>query len=384
MAKRRYDDDDFNNEHHAFSLPVMITTAIVSGVILMILLVVLATNKTGSGKNNLKNQQMLNQMQQTADPYLSSNGQDPYDTSGKDIETLYNEHKLRAEDLDIWDMYSEQKKPEIVPQSSGEDTDATPSPDPDEATPSPAHSPGSLLDGYELVDGLKTNTVDFKALKVVDNKMSYSVNGQKVSQLGAMISSDSGNVDFTTLRSGGVSFVMIRVGSRGYDSGIINEDVNFEQNIKGATDAGLPIGLYFDSRATTVREAIEEADYCASKAYDYRITYPVAYVFGGRLFDSTRTDSLSEKELTEIADTFLAQVRLDGYTPILYGTGDFLLNQIDEKTLLSQYDVFLSDDNMVSEFPYQFKLWRYKSDVSIKGMDKPGDYVMSLVDYSGR
>lgn len=384
MRKRRYDDDDFNNEHHVFSLPVMITTAIVSGVILMILLVVLATNKTGAGKNNLKNQQLLNQMQQTADPYLSSNGQDPYDTSNKDIETLYNEHKLRAEDLDIWDMYSEQKKPEIVPQSSGEDTDATPSPGPDEVTPSPAHSPGSLLDGYELIDGLKTNTVDFKALKVVDNKMSYSVNGQKVSQLGAMISSDNGNVDFTTLRSGGVSFVMIRVGSRGYDSGIINEDVNFEQNIKGATDAGLPIGLYFDSRAMTVREAIEEADYCASKAYDYRITYPVAYVFGGRIFDSTRTDSLSEKELTEIADTFLAQVKLDGYTPILYGTGDFLLNQIDEKTLLSQYDVFLSDDNMVSEFPYQFKLWRYKSDVSIKGLDKPGDYVMSLVDYSGR
>ena len=58
--------------------------------------------------------------------------------------------------------------------------------------------------------------------------------------------------------------------------------------------------------------------------------------------------------------------------------------QIDEKTLLTQYDVFLSDDNMVSEFPYQFKLWRYKSDVPIKGMDKPGDYIMSLVDYSGR
>ena len=384
MGKRKYDDDDFNNEHHAFSLPVMITTAIVSGVILMILLVVLATNKTGAGRNNLKNQQLLDQMQQTADPYLSSDGQDQYDKTGKDIETLYNDHKLRAEDLDIWDMYSEQKKPEIVPQSSDDGTEATSSPDPDDATPSPSHSPGSLLDGYELVDGIKTNTVDFKALKVVDNKMSYSVNGQKVSQLGAMISSDNGNIDFTSLRSGGVSFVMIRVGSRGYDSGIINEDVNFEQNIKGATDAGLPVGLYFDSRATTVREAIEEADYCASKAYDYRITYPVAYVFGGRLFDSARTDSLSEKELTEIADTFLAQVKLNGYSPILYGTGDFLINQIDEKTLLTQYDVFLSDDNMVSDFPYQFKLWRYKSDVSIKGMDKPGDYVMSLVDYSGR
>ena len=384
MGKRRYDDDDFNNEHHAFSLPVMITTAIVSGVILIILLVVLATNKTGSGKNNLRNAQLLDQMQQTADPESGSIGQDIYDSGNKDIDTLYNEHKLRAEDLDIWDMYSDQKKPQIVPERTDEDSDPQASPDPDEATPSPAHSPGSLLDGYELVDGIKTNTIDFKDLKVVDNKMSYSVNGQKVSQLGAMISSDNGNIDFNALRSNGVSFVMIRVGSRGYDSGIINEDVNFEQNIKGATDAGLPVGLYFDSRAVTVREAIEEADYCASKAYDYRITYPVAYVFGGKLFDSARTDSLSEKDLTQIADTFLSQVRLDGYTPILYGTGDFLLNGIDEKTLLTQYDVFLSDDNMVSEFPYQFKLWRYKSDVPIKGMDKPGDYIMSLVDYSGR
>ncbi|MCR4788365.1 MAG: hypothetical protein K5888_07255 [Lachnospiraceae bacterium] len=382
MGKRKYNDDDFNNEHHAFSFPVMVTTAIVSGVILVILLVVLATNKTNSGRYNRKNTQLLNQMQATPE---SGAVTEAYDNGEKDIEKLYEEGKLRAEDLDIWDMYSDDPNGGIPNPDASENTpEPSATPGEEEASPSPSHSPGSILEGYELVDGINTNTVDFKALKLVDNKMSYSVNGRKVSQLGAMISADNGNIDFYTLKSNGVSFVMIKVGSRGYDSGIINEDVNFEQNIKGATEAGLGIGLYFESRAVNVREAIEEADFVASRAYDYRITYPVAYVFGGKIFDSTRTDSLSEKQLTEIADTFLAQVKLNGYTPILYGTGKFLLYDIDEKTLLRLYDVFLSDDDPVSEFPYQFKLWRYTSDVSIKGMEKPGDYVMSLVDYAGR
>lgn len=381
MAKQRRSEDDFNNEHHVFSLPVMITTAVVSGVILMILLAVLATNKTGSGKNNLKNTQMLNEMLSSDDQATVSN--DDYDYTGKDIDTLYNDHKLRAEDLDIWDMYNnDNNNVRPIPEEAPDKTPGPePSPSPEQ---SPAHSPGSLLDGYELIDEIPKNTVDYKDLKIVDDKMSYMVNGQKASQLGVMISADSGTIDFNTLKSNGIGFVMIKAGSRGYDSGIINEDVNFEQNIKGATDAGMNIGLYFCSRAITVREAIEEADFCASKAYDYKITYPIAYVFEGNLFDNSRTDSLSEKELTEIADTFLYQVRLDGYTPILYGTGDFLLNGIDEKTLLLQYDVFLSDDKLDTEFPYRFKMWRYTSDKNVKGMSKPGDLVMSLVDYSGR
>ncbi|MCR4989503.1 MAG: hypothetical protein K6A38_01385 [Lachnospiraceae bacterium] len=375
MAKKYKDDDEFNSSGHSPSLPVLVTTAIVSGVVLVILLIVLATNKTNSGKNNFRNNQLLNQMNATP-----GTGDYAYDSGNKDIETLYNEHKLRAEDLDIWDMYSESdyQKPEDDMVSSPEATATS------EVSPSPSHEPGSLLDGYEIIDELTPNSINFKDLKFVDNKMSYYINGRRVSNLGVMISADNGEINFGTLKSSGVDFVMIKVGSRGYDSGIINEDVNFEKNIKGAYDAGLPIGLYFCSRAVTVREAIEEADFIASKAYDYNITYPVAYVFEGGLFDRSRTDSLSDTELTNIADTFLDEVRMNGYFPVIYGSGKFLLNDIDEKELLSKYDVFLFDDNKETEFPYQFKMWQYSAGNATKGMEKPGDYVMSLVNYSGR
>ena len=57
----------------------------------------------------------------------------------------------------------------------------------------------------------------------------------------------------------GIDFAMIRVGYRGYSQGTLQMDERFQANIEGALDAGLDVGVYFFSQATTVAEAEEEA-----------------------------------------------------------------------------------------------------------------------------
>ena len=55
-----------------------------------------------------------------------------------------------------------------------------------------------------------------------------------------------GNIDWKKVKTDGVQAAIIRLGVRGYGSGNpIKLDDSFLKNYKGATDAGLPVGVYF-------------------------------------------------------------------------------------------------------------------------------------------
>lgn len=385
MAKKY--NDDFDDEQRAFSMPVVIMTAVVSGIILVILLIVFATNKT-SNKNPMLNPYLKNDLDKT-----NSTDNAYARTGDEDYEDLYREGKLRAEDLDIWDMYGRDSSSDSSSSDSSEEPSEVSSDDEteDEASPSPSPSATSSPDKEdsesdedELLDGVKENTINYANLQIIDNKMVYKLNGEKISHLGVMISADNGIVDFATLKANGIDFVMIKVGSRGYSSGVINADDNFLRNVKAASENGLAIGLYFSSRAITVNEAREEAEYCISQTYEYDIKYPIAFVFEGELVDAARTDILERDELTKVADAFLTEVRLQGKNAIVYGDEKFLLKDLDPKNLLREYDVFLNDQSLMPEYKYQFKLWRYSVNQSIPGIERGGDYIISFVDYAGR
>lgn len=390
MSQNYQDDDEFNSSHRSFSGPVLVAIGVVSGLILVILLLVLATNNTNSGKNNLKNTQMKNP-QSTEAPQTAEDVARSYtDAYGnKDIEALYRDGKLRADDLDFWNMYGDKSSviksqdvestPKALEEESEEEESLKSTPDADE-TPTPSATP----EVEELIEDIKLNTLDYTNLKTVNQRMHYYVNGNEISKLGVVISEDSGIVDFQALKSNEIDFVMIKVGSRGYDSGVISLDSNFLQNIKAADEAGVKVGLYFSSRAVTVQEAIDEANYCIDQASGYKISYPIAFEFEGKLFDETRTDFLDEDGLTKMADAFLKQVEGRGYEAILAGNEDYLLKETKPEKLLHDFSVCLDDQGSMPTFPYQFKMWKYLTNVSVPGVEKPASYIISFVDYAGR
>lgn len=55
-------------------------------------------------------------------------------------------------------------------------------------------------------------------------------------------------------KSGDVEFAIIRAGYRGYRTGKIVTDLKFEQNIKGAAENGIDMGLYFLHRQQPQRK----------------------------------------------------------------------------------------------------------------------------------
>ena len=383
MAFFNNDNDDFNSEHHAFSGPVLLTIGLVSGAILVILLIVLASNNSMSGKRNFQNQTMLNKATPTPEFMTAADVAAAYtdEYGNKDIERLYRDKKLRAEDFDFWNMYDNDKHFTPHDERADEEADRT------EETPSLSPSPSPTPEGSpepELLKNVELNKLDFTNIKSVNDQMGYYIDGNKISKLGVDISEENGVVDFGLLKANGVDFVMLRAGSRGYDSGLIKPDNEFEKNIKAASEEGLDIGVYFSSRAVTVEEATQEASFCVEHMEEYKVKYPVCFYFEGELFDSARTDTLEREDRTKMAEAFLSYVSNHGYTGALYGTQKYVLEDLVPDGILKKYDVALIDSNKIPEYPYQYKLWKYSGNEMIPGLEKPGAYIISFVDYAGR
>lgn len=324
----------------------------------------------------------------------------------KEVERLYKENKLTASDLDFWDMYPEEPEyaadTETENQTKPENRNGEEEKDKaaryDEAAQRLAeeeiandpskdgkHTLLTYADGTEewvLINPyLEQNTYDYTKLQKKADKMSYYDNGRSVSYLGVDLSKYNGEVDFVALKEAGVEFVMLRLGSRGYGSGQIMLDENFEENMKKATDAGLEIGVYFFSQAITAEEAVEESNFIIQTLANYKITYPVAFDMEYVENDKARIEALSRDEKTAVAKAFLQNTKVAGYQPLIYGTKEWLIKQID-LTKLTEYDIWLSQQKDMPDYPYKFQMWQYSLEGEISGVNGDVGLNISFVDYS--
>ena len=77
---------------------------------------------------------------------------------------------------------------------------------------------------------------------------------------GIDVSYAQGDIDWAKVKAAGIEFAFIRVGARGYGSkGNMFFDDKFVENVKGAIDNGIEVGLYFFSQALHEKEARAEA-----------------------------------------------------------------------------------------------------------------------------
>ena len=74
---------------------------------------------------------------------------------------------------------------------------------------------------------------------------------------GIDVSYYQGKIDWEKVKASGIEFAIIRLGYRGYgQEGKLVEDQMAYENLEGALDAGLKVGVYFFSQAITVEEAV--------------------------------------------------------------------------------------------------------------------------------
>ena len=311
--------------------------------------------------------------------------------------------KLRAEDLDFWDMYPVEEEEPIedaapperstLAEKAERDREEQRLKEQQEELNDPSmdgkHTLVTMPDGEEewvlISPYLAKNAYDFTKMEEKAGLKRYMENGKKISYVGVDISKQTGSVNFAGLKAAGVDYVMIRLGGRGYSTGQITLDENFTENIEGAIAEGLDVGIYFYSQAINQDEALEEADFVIRNLEPYKgnIKYPVVFDMEFVVNDEARIDGLSREDRTTIAISFLGSVKAVGYVPMIYGDKEWLIKEID-LAKLQDFDVWLAQEEDIPDYPYQYAMWQYSTMGVVNGIKGDANLNICFVGYSQR
>lgn len=209
----------------------------------------------------------------------------------------------------------------------------------------------------------------------------YYVDGKKCSTAGIDVSEFQGNIDWHKVKQAGIDFAMIRIGFRGYgEVGNIVIDEMCHQNLREADEAGIKLGGYFFSQATSVQEAVDEANTLIEIIRDYDITYPIAFDWEVIGTNDARTDSVSVETLNKCAKAFCETIKQAGYTPAIYMSKRIAYLKYDLDAL-KDYDIWLTEDGGNASFNYRYDIWQYSYNGSIDGIEGNVDLNISMKAY---
>lgn len=248
--------------------------------------------------------------------------------------------------------------------------------------PSEVYTPGAVLDRTFTYNGKTIPIYRDRPLNVFSDsdfiwsgdhpdRLEY-LGDEFRTRYGIDVSSYQGDIDWDAVAADGIDYAMVRVGYRGYGSGTLNADRNYEQNIQGAMRAGLETGVYFFAQAITVEEAIEEADYVISLLEGLDIDGPVAYDW--EMHDATyRVYGTSPEMATACAVAFCERIKEAGYTPMVYGGTYVSYVKYDQGALadyLSWYPEYKSEksEKLCPTLIYHMDCWQFSSSCTVAGI----------------
>ncbi len=186
-----------------------------------------------------------------------------------------------------------------------------------EEEPAPAYSGWRTENGKTYYYAQNTNK-KVTGLRSIDGKLYYfDANGVKQDNVtfGIDVSKYQSGLDWNKIKKSGVSFVIIRIGYRGYGAaGNLVKDPMFEEHFTNARNAGLKVGVYFFTQAVNEAEAQEEADACNWALNGRMLDYPIFYDTEASTAPrgTGRADGLGVEDRTKCAIAFCERVKAAG------------------------------------------------------------------------
>ena len=232
---------------------------------------------------------------------------------------------------------------------------------------------------FQIQEDIKKNSYQADNLVKLENgELQYQENGQVISHKGIDVSYHQGEIDWKQVAEDGVEFAFLRVGIRGYGSGKVVLDEQFENNIKGALANGIKVGVYFYSQSINQEEVLEEANLVLEQIAPYKVTGPVVY--DAEKVDDSRTSGLSAAERTDMAVTFCEKIAEAGYRPMIYLNLDTAFSML-ELDRLEEYDKWLAHYGSDMYYPYDYKIWQYSEKGTVAGISSEVDMNISFEEW---
>lgn len=211
---------------------------------------------------------------------------------------------------------------------------------------------GKAVTGYQVIQGVPYN---------------FNSNGtlaKTSGSLGMDVSYYQGTINWTKAKAAGIKFVIVRIGFRGYGTtGSINLDKQAVSYIKGASAAGIKVGIYFFTQAVTKAEAVEEASFCIQTIDTYGLKSMISYpIFIDSEYanssHSGRADSLNRSVRTACVIAFCETIVNSGYKAGVYASKSWFNNQLYAGQLNSYY-IWLAHWVTKTDYTGKYDMWQY-------------------------
>lgn len=252
-----------------------------------------------------------------------------------------------------------------------------------EEEPAPAYSGWRTENGKTYYYAQDTNK-KVTGLRSIDGKLYYfDANGVKQDNVtfGIDVSKYQSGLDWNKIKKSGVSFVIIRIGYRGYGAaGNLVKDPMFEEHFTNARNAGLKVGVYFFTQAVNEAEAQEEADGCNWALNGRMLDYPIFYDTEASTAPrgTGRADGLGVEDRTKCAIAFCERVKELGYKPGVYASTTWYRKRVDYNTLRSRYTIWNAHYG-VSASPIGCDMWQGTRTAHINGYSGELDANISYI-----
>lgn len=193
---------------------------------------------------------------------------------------------------------------------------------------------------------------------------------------GIDVSENNGVVDWGAVKANGFDFAIIRIG---YGRG--NLDSEFYNNVNGAINAGLAIGVYHYSYAMNEENAADEAEFVLNTLNDAGLTADKLPM--GVWFDMEDADDYkanrgmpTSQQLTNICSVFINKLWQAGYVNTgLYASYDWLVNVLDVSQL-GGCAIWCAQLNNQCDYEGA-NLWQYTFSENIEGKEFDADLVLN-------
>lgn len=191
--------------------------------------------------------------------------------------------------------------------------------------------------------------------------------------LGIDVSEHQENVDWQQVKASGIQFVMIRAGWRGYTQGELFADTLAQTHYAGAKAAGLKVGAYIFSQATTREEGAEEAAFLLEQTKDWEIDMYLAFnwEYTG---EESRTSAVDARTLTDITKAFCQTVEQKNKRSMVYFDAYLASTRLYLEELKG-YPFWLAQYADRMEFSCPVTMWQYTCTGTVPGIE--GDVDMN-------
>lgn len=140
---------------------------------------------------------------------------------------------------------------------------------------------------------------------------------------GIDVSSHQKKIDWKKV-SAQIDFCMIRIGYRGYTTGKLSKDAQFENNLAGVELYNVPHGFYIYNACISEIEAIEEANFVIEQLHGKKANMPICFDFEGFTDTTKRVYSTTKESRTRFQNVFNEIIEANGYRVMTYGSQSLL------------------------------------------------------------